>query len=179
MTSVEPICTDPVDAIVTAFTTALREAFAPDSECPPVGGGTADVRLFAGDAIPLAAWNAHNDGDDCDHPFLWVRLMRRYRTNAFPSPGIANQNCDWPRVVAVEIGVGRCAVVDLEPSWEDYEREAHTSIDDGWRIELALCRAKSIILNGNIGAAFGTDTINPYGPEGGVVAMTGIGYVQF
>ncbi|UJE15675.1 hypothetical protein SEA_LIGMA_20 [Gordonia phage Ligma] len=180
MTSVEPMCSDPTDAVIAAFTTAMREAFAPDSECPPIGGGTTDVRLFAGDGIPLAAWNAHADGEGCDHPFLWVRLTRRYRTQQFPTPVIDTSPCTYPRVVAVEVGVGRCAVVDLQPSWEDYDREAQTSIDDGWRIELALCRARALLTKGSppISSAFATDAITPYGPEGGVVAMTGIGYVQ-
>ncbi|WAB09525.1 hypothetical protein SEA_WOOPER_22 [Gordonia phage Wooper] len=179
MTSAQPVCTDTADPIVNAFIRAMREAFDDTSECPPIGGGSTTVRLFAGDAIPLAAWNAHSADVECDHPFLWVRLMRRYRTNAFPTPTIASANCDMPRVLAVEVGVGRCAVVDLEPSWEDYAREAEISIDDGWRIELALCRAKAFVLNEHLGSAFGTDIINPYGPEGGVIAMTGIGYVQF
>ncbi|WAB09198.1 hypothetical protein SEA_LITTLEMUNCHKIN_22 [Gordonia phage LittleMunchkin] len=180
MTSAEPMCSDPVDQIVAAFTTAMREAFEPDSDCPPVGGGGTDVRLFAGDGIPLAAWNAHADGDDCKSPFLWVRVTRRYRTQQFPTPIIDTSPCTFPRAVAIEIGVGRCAVVEREPSWEDYEQEAQTSIDDGWRIELALCRARTLLTQSPpIASAFGSDAIAPYGPEGGVVAMTGIAYVQF
>lgn len=180
MTSVEPVCADPVEVVIAAFSQAMAEAFDPASDCPPIGGGTTDVRLFAGDGIPLAAWNAHAEGDDCDHPFLWVRLTRRYRTQNFPAPVIDTSPCKLPRVVAVEVGVGRCAVVDLQPSWEDYDREAQTSIDDGWRIELAMCRARALLTKASppVASAFGTDAITPYGPEGGVVAMTGIGYVQ-
>ncbi|URM86120.1 hypothetical protein SEA_BIGGITYBASS_20 [Gordonia phage BiggityBass] len=180
MTTAEPMCADPVDAVIAAFTRALRDAFQPDSECPPMGGGSTDVRLFAGDGIPLAAWNAHADGDDCASPFLWVRLIRRYRTQQFPTPVIDTSPCTAPRAVAVEVGVGRCAVVDRSPSWEDYDREAQTSIDDGWRIELTLCRARTLItqVRPPLASAYGSDVIVPYGPEGGVVAMTGIAYVQ-
>lgn len=182
MTTAEPIHADPLDDIVAAFTQAMREAFNPDDAVqPPLGGGSTEVHLFAGDGIPLATWNAHAEGDGCDNPFLWVRVMRRYRTVQFPTPVIDITACETPRAVAIEIGVGRCAVVDLEPTWEDYDREALISLDDGWRIELALCRARDLVTRGNpqLGQAFGTDVITPYGPEGGVVAMTGIGYVQF
>ncbi|QNL30147.1 hypothetical protein SEA_MARIOKART_20 [Gordonia phage Mariokart] len=180
MTSTEPLCGDATSEVIAAFTQAMREAFDPDSDCPPFGGGSTNVHLFAGDGIPLAAWNSHADGDDCEHPFLWVRLVRRYRSKAFPAPTIDPGPCRLPVVLAVEIGVGRCAVVDLSPSWEDYTREAETSIDDGWRLDRAMCRAAALITRSRppVGSGFATDAITPYGPEGGVVAMTGIAYVQ-
>lgn len=180
MSTAEPILVDPADAVVNAIMRAMAAVFDPTSPQPPIGGGSTDVRLFAGDGIPLAAWNAHADGEGCDNPFLWVRLVRRYRSQAFPAPVIDANPCKLPRVVAVEVGVGRCAVVETSPSWEDYEHEAQVSIDDGWRIELALCHASALItkVSPPLGTAFATDTITPYGPEGGVVAMTGIAYVQ-
>lgn len=167
-----------VDCILNELVSALKEAFDPNSGNPPLGGGTTDVRLFAGDGIPLAAWDAHAEGEGCDHPFLWVRLIRRYRTRDFPAPYVGPAPCGSPSAIAVEIGVGRCAVVEAEPSWEDYANEAEISIDDSWRIDLALCRAMSKVEHKECGLSTAIDVVVPYGPEGGVIAWIGTAYVQ-
>jgi len=171
----EPIA-DPSTEIVAAHIQAMAEAFDPDSENPPVVG-TTTVRFFGGDGIPMAAWEAHASGVGCAEPFLWVRLVRRYRSEEFPAPAIDLNACGLPRVMEFEVGVGRCAVVDLEPSWEDYAAEAAISLDDSWRVELALCRIGALVRR--MGYTAGTGEISPYGPEGGVVAWTGVSYVQF
>lgn len=175
MTSAEPTCVDPASAVITVFIDLMRKVFGPDSSCPPDEPGV-DVRFFAGDGAPLAAWDAHSSGGNCSAPFLWVRLMRRYRTAAFPAQTTEVNPCGLGRVAVVEVGVGRCAVVDLEPSWADYAREAEMSLDDSWRIETVLCAAAKRL--NNDGHRVGTDTIAPYGPEGGVVAWTGMAYVE-
>lgn len=169
--------TDPVDPVIDHVTAALAEAFDPDSVHPPIGGGSTDVRLLAGDAIPLAMWNAHADGG-CGEPFLWVRLARRYRSREFPDTAIAATPCGAPRAVQVEIGVGRCAVLDPEPSWEQYAAEAEVSLDDSWRVELALCRAAALITGDHTGGSAAIDDVIPFGPEGGVLAWSGNLYVQ-
>ena len=64
----------------------------------------------------------------------------------------------------------------MNPSWEDYATEAEISLDDSWRIELALCRAAALIRG--IGYSAGIGEVSPYGPEGGVVAWMGEAYVQ-
>ena len=171
-------CTDPASEIVTAYMGALADLFNPATDCPPIGGGGTTVRFFGGDAIPMAAWEAHTSGgEDCDIPFLWVRVIRRFRTSMFPSPDVSIESCALPRVIALEIGVGRCAVIDAEPSWSDYTREAEISLDDSWRIELALCRASSAVRS--LGYSAGSGEVAPYGPDGGVVAWMGEAYVQF
>lgn len=167
-------CADAASDIINVFIRALAEAFDPDSDCPPDGGGSNTVRFFAGEGAPLAAWNSHATGDGCEHPFLWVRAIRRYRSKVFPTPTVEHNPCRLPRVIAVEIGVARCAVVELEPDWDDYAREAEISLDDSYRIELALCRAATLL--GRAGVMVATDTIAAFGPEGGVVAWTGIAY---
>lgn len=174
----QPVCVDPADAIVNAYLTAMREVFSPTSECPPVGGGGTEVRFFGGDAIPMAAWNAHTSGgDDCSAPFLWVRVIRRYRSSIFPEQDVSIQSCSLPRVLALEVGVGRCAVIDIEPSWDEYAAEAEVSLDDSWRIELTLCRAAAYVRE--LGYQAGSGEVAPYGPDGGVVAWTGEAYAQF
>lgn len=168
---------DPATEIVTAYLQAMAEAFDPASPQPP-SSGTRTVRFFGGDAIPMAAWNAHSGGgEECAEPFLWVRLVRRFRTDMFPSPALDTTACGLPRVMQFEVGVGRCAVTEIEPSWSDYALEAAVSLDDSWRIELALCRAGRLLRQYGYPTAVGE--ILPYGPEGGVVAWTGESYVQF
>ena len=169
---------DPAGEIVTAYTQALAEAFDPASVNPPIGGGGTEVRFFGGDAIPMAAWDAHtNGGEDCDTPFLWVRVIRRYRSSVFPTQDVSVDSCGLPRVIALEVGVGRCATVEVNPSWQEYAVEAEISLDDSWRIELALCRAAALVRG--LGYSAGSGEVAPYGPDGGVVAWTGEAYVQF
>ena len=171
-------CVDPASVIVDAFTSSLAEVFDPESDCPPSSGGSVDVRFFGGDAIPMAAWDAHtNGGNQCDIPFLWVRVVRRYRSSSFPVQDVSIDSCGLPRVLVIEIGVGRCATVEVNPSWEEYAVEAEISLDDSWRIELALCRAAGKVRG--LGYSAGTGEVSPYGPDGGVVAWMGEAYVQF
>lgn len=178
MTTPVPVCTDDASAIVDAYVRAMKLVFSPTSECPPVGGGSTDVRFFAGMAPPTDAWDAHSDGGEgCDNPFLWVRIMRRYRSLNFPTPTASVEACSAPRVLAIEIGVGRCAVTDAEPEWTQYAHEAEVSLDDSWRIEKALCVAAGILRGDN--RPVGIDTIEPYGPEGGIIGWTGAAYIQF
>lgn len=156
----------------------MRAAFTDESASPPLGGGSDTVRLFAGDMLPIAAWNSHSDDLGCDHPFLWVRLARRFRTDPFPAPTLDSAPCGLPVGIVIEVGVARCAVVDMEPSWDDYAREAEVSVDDSWRVELALCRAAKTIVSDGCGINTAADIIFPIGPEGGVIAWAGNLHVQ-
>jgi hypothetical protein len=167
---------DPVVEVVAVVMGTLRDAFKPDSSFPPENG-TDIVRFFAGEGPATAAWDAHTNDTGCDVPFLWVRVMRRYRTEQLPAPAVRDNPCGLPRAVAIEVGVGRCAVIEQEPDWGDYEAEASVSLDDSWRIELALCAAAKRLRADNYIVA--ADEISPYGPEGGIIAWTGIVYVQF
>jgi len=173
-------CVDPADAIVLAHMQALREAFDPESNCPPSGGGGTTVRFFAGDAIPMAAWEVHSVGRSTSkviEPFLWVRVMRRFRSTEFPDAAVDIRPCSGMRVIELEMGVARCAVAEAEPRWDDYANEAAVSLDDSWRIELAQCRVSSLLRDA--GNMTGLMDVQPYGPEGGLVAWTGGTVVQF
>jgi hypothetical protein len=173
----EPLeCVDTASEVINAFIVAMREAFDPESVCPPDGGGSTDVRFFAGDAAPAAAWDAHADGAGCSQPFLWVRVVQRYRSKEFPAPMVVT-DCDLPRVMEVEVGVARCAVTDEQPTWEQYTDEANVSLDDSWRIEKALCRVRGLLNKNDY--RVGAGSITPYGPEGGLIAWSGVAFVQF
>lgn len=170
---------DPVECVIDGMQHSLRLAFSNDSSQPPVGLGTDTVRFVAGDALPMAMWDAHTDsGQDCDRPLVWVRLSRRYRTQAFPAQVVSSDSCSKPVVAVVEAGIARCAVTDVEPSWEQYEREAEVSLDDSWRLERALCHAAESLRSSGCATNAGVDNLVPYGPEGGVIAWMGELYVQ-
>ena len=167
---------DPAVAAIGVVMGALADAFDPASDFPPENGST-DVHFFAGEGPAEAAWNAHTDELGCDAPFLWVRVGRRFRTKNLPAVAIDNTGCQLPRAMDVEVGVVRCAVPDVDPTWDQYEAEAETSLDDSWRIELALCAAAGRLRAQGYLCAPGT--INAGGPEGGVIGWKALLYVQF
>ncbi|WP_182349317.1 hypothetical protein [Tomitella gaofuii] len=171
---------DPAQCIVNHTITAMREAFTPGSSQPPIGGGSDAVRLLAGDTLPLAVWNAHNDSPGCDEPFLWVRLARRFRTRKFPAVTVEPDPCGLPKAIEVEVGVGRCAYIDPDGAtdWDALAREAEISLDDSWRIELALCRAIALTTGDQCATATASADIVPFGPEGGILAWSGTLYAQ-
>jgi hypothetical protein len=167
-----------VECILNAAICAMREAFSATSTYPPIGGGTNDVRLVAGDGAAMAAVDVHINECECGkEPFLWVRLVRRYRSRVFPQPFVGADGCGTPVVVAVEVGVVRCAILNPNgPTWKELADEAEISLDDSGRIELALCRAATIMREKNCSDLQGFDSIVPTGPEGGVVGWIGTMY---
>ncbi|AKF14284.1 hypothetical protein SEA_VINCENZO_22 [Mycobacterium phage Vincenzo] len=172
-----PCRTDPAMEVIGGVTTALAEFFRADQVCPPMVGATANIRFFAGDGAPLAAWDSHAS-QGCNEPFVWVRAMRRYQSQTFPNPTVAT-NCKLLRVLPVEVGVAWCAVVDQEPKWSDYAHEAAVSMDTAWRLETALCAAATTLRNDDSERLVGTDIVNPYGPEGGVIAWIATLYASY
>lgn len=164
---------DPANCVINTVAAAMRAAFDPESEPPPMGGGSTTVRLFAGEGLPIQAWDFHRE-DGCDEPFIWVRLMRRYRSDNFPAQYVGGDPCPKPVVVAIEVGVARCAAIaDGECDWNCYENEAEIELDDSWRIERALCYAATQLRRSNCALQVGLDALTPYGPDGGVIAWTG------
>lgn len=171
MTAPDP-CTDPVSAFIDAATNSLRAVFTPESICPPLGGGSDIVRFFAGEAAPLAAFQSFG----CSEPFLWVRLVNRFRSKDFPTP-LTSASCSSRPVAAIEIGAARCAPIDRRIDFDKLATQAETSLDDSWRIERALCLIAGEVKNTALNV--GSDTVDPYGPDGGVTAWTGVSYIQY
>lgn len=176
------LCEDPAGLVVDAFITALRQGFDPASACPPVGGGSVVVRFIAGDgALPLF----EPSGKGCREPFLWVRAAHRYRStqDRFPSAALGSPSscadAAMVRVLAIEIGVGRCTSigVDRTPQWDKIDREAEVSLDDSWRLEKVQCAVGGRLRRDRKLCAH--DTVAPAGPDGGLIAWTGMSYVQF
>lgn len=169
---------DPASDVVNAVIRAMKKVFNPnDSVFPPLGGGSETVRFLSGSVIALALWDAHAQGSNCAEPFLWVRLVRSFRTKIFPAPVVDQDNCGLPEVLQIEMGVGRCSSLgfsDGTVDWEAQRIEAEVSLDDRRRISLAQCLSKKLIGDRAVGA----DTLIPNGPDGGVVAWAGTIYVQ-
>lgn len=153
---------------------ALRDVFDPAGPEPPEQGSTV-VHFFAGEGPVTADYLPQSPG--CDEPFLWVRAARRYRTRGIPEIAVEQQPCALPFAIAIEIGVGRCSVTELEPTWEEYDAEGAVSLDDSWRIESALCVAARRLTDADYAAV--TEEVLPAGPEGGVIAWAGMIHIQF
>lgn len=176
---------DPASDVVNAFIAAMKAAFNPaDSVQAPLGGGSTEVRFFASDGgLPTSVWDPETGLNiGCKAPFLWVRVDRRFRSRRqeFPAVYVGDKDCkasDVVRGVAVEVGVARCSDMSAKPKWSVLEREAEISLDDSWRVELALCMAATVLSKADHAVA--TDTIAPLGPEGGLIAWTGMAYVSF
>lgn len=166
-----------VECIINAAIFAMREAFDPNSSMPPLGGGGGDVRVFAGSGAPMDAVDMHVSDCGCDKPFLWVRLVRRYKTKTFPQPYVGALECDVMNAVAIEVGVARCAALSAEaPDWKTLAEEAEISLDDSGRIELALCRAADLMKTRECSDIQAVDAVVPYGPEGGIISWVGTMY---
>lgn len=178
MTATNPQCEDQASEAITVVMNVVRLVFDPDAECPPIGGGSKDVRFFTWAGAPLAAWDAHTvNGENCAQPFLWVRLDMRYRTLSFPEETPNVGNCSGQPVIVLEIGVGRCSTMEAETDWATIAREAEVSLDDSWRIEKIMCAATNRLVDK--GFQVSAESIIPYGPEGGVSAWSGMIRVGF
>ena len=162
-------CVDPALDVIGAVTVALWDEFNPAGPCPTDSKVPPTVRFFAADGAPLEAWSAHSQSAGCDEPFLWVRVVRRYRSERFPEPTVVIDQCKTMRVLALEVGIARCALMDAAPSWEDYDAEARLSLDDSRRIEKALCAVVEAL---KLDHRAGYDSILPFGPEGDALGWT-------
>lgn len=173
---------DPLSCAVNHVIAALKVAFAPDSIDPPMGGGTADVRFFHADVLPLAWFNAHMSGWECENaePFIWVRVVSRYASSNFPTPD-TSPSCKQ-RAAEIEVGIARCAYVGNgdDVDFEALLTDANVSLDDSRRIEKALCLASAKITapENGCGNNTATDILQPWGPEGGAFAWVTSLYVQ-
>lgn len=170
---------DPASDIITKTIAALRDMFDPGLECPPIGGGweTGDsagaVMFVPGEGPgwdPIATQSA--DGG-CDTPFLWVRLVTRFRTVSFPEHTPMTPPCGGVQCIVLELGVGRCVDMSPEADWATAATEAEIAVDDSWRLDRAMCLAAGRIKNG----IFAFDPVNPLGPEGGGLILSTALYV--
>lgn len=168
---------DPAQCALHDVVCALMDVFGPEVSVVPMGGACSEVHVFAGDALPIAAWNTYVD-DGCTSGFLWVRLVRRYRTQNFPAPAVVDNTCGLSEVLTVEMGIARCALMDEAPTPQQYDEEAAISLDDSWRLSLAQCRAAALLKESECGLSTALDIVSPFGPEGGVIAWVATIHIQ-
>lgn len=165
-------CSDPAARLVDVFCVVMGEAFGADAVCPPVSP-VSRVWLMAGDGSGLPV-------TDCE-PVAWVRISHRYRSliDQFPAgfqgAGACGLSTTIP-VLAVEVGIARCTSMEVNPDWAVLRDEAVTGLDDSWRLAQVLCGASKRLRSDHLLVA--TDTIAPSGPSGGMIAWTGMAYVQ-
>lgn len=174
-----PECSNPADDVITDVMVTLRQGFDPDSLCPPVGGGSTDVKFFVGAGAPLSAFDANIDGNggECPEPFLWVRLDSRFNTQSFPNEALCPDPCNQIEVIVLELGAARCTQLTAEVDWAVLKKEAEISLDDSWRLNRILRAASGRVQKMGYQAA--TDSLVVYGPEGGVTAWSGMLYIGF
>ena len=174
-------CVDPVSEIVTVVKAKLAGMFDAGQDCPPLGSGTnTRVRFLAHDAEGFP-W----DPKTCkESPFLWVRVGSRFLSTraSFPAAFVRDIDrcCADPgivRVVPVEVGVARGVSVKEPPPLDVIESESQVALDDSWRIEGVLTSVAKELRSEE--RAVATDTVAAVGPAGGVLAWTGVVYVQF
>lgn len=153
----------------------LTEWFRPDQEVPPLGGGTENVWVLAGETVVPPPWLVGGDEDEpgCDGcgPYLWVRLARSWRTgtatrgqaSTFPDEA-ASAGCGSRRAITIEVGIARCHPLDgeLEELW----REATIQWDDSWRIDNALCNALAAAEKVRAATETTIGAGEPFGPQG-------------
>ena len=174
---------DPARAILDEFVTAMGAAFNPnDAVATPKGGGTSNVRVFAGEGELPASLIVNTGSGECVEPLVWVRLAQRYlaRDTGFPDAFTGRLGCgeaDVHPALAVEVGVGRCSTMEDDPAWDTLADEADISLDDSYRLMLGVELAR-VRLQG-WARAFAADTVAPFGPHGGVIAWTGMAYVSY
>lgn len=174
---------DAAEAVICALIDAMRAKFNPAAPTPPRGGGSLHVRFLAGDAVPLGAWDAHAEGCGCGEPFLWVRLIQRYRTtvNNFPAPFIGAGNCTTLRALEIEVGVARCAILTENgeaAEFTELDEEAMTQLDDSRRLDAAMCAAMKCATSSDAALRTAVGPVVPWGPQGGVVAQVGTVWAQ-
>lgn len=166
---------DPLSVAITDLMRIVRGIYDPDTTYPPIGGGTKTVHFVSGEGPawdPMASRIGEVEGDACS-PFVWVRLVSRYRTTTFPEAE-TTVNCGGIPVVALEVGVGRCVNIDAEVDWGVIATEAEWGFDDAFRLDRIGCVMKGEYQNR---AQIAVDPILPEGPEGGGVVWSTTIYV--
>lgn len=167
---------DPTQEFVDELIKVIQTVYSPDSPYPPPGGGSTTVHLVTGEGPewdPMAGRFGEQGGQACEDPFIWVRLVTRYRSANFPEATVA-PGCPGIPVIVMEIGVGRCINIDPEPDWSVISREAEWGLDDAFRLDKIAC-----VLSGYLGtrALVAADPATPEGPEGGGIVWSTTVYI--
>lgn len=165
---------DFIPALTEVIAGQLRVVFDPLGPNPPLCKGTCvpPIRRLAGDSIALdSLFDSDGVCGGCGSAFLWIRIVRRFHTIAFPQE-TQDSKCSSTLAVIVEAGIARCVDVGSAqepPKPENQEQEFLCLSDDAFRIDKALCRAASIAERDGITLAHVLGGGEGQGPQGGAV----------
>jgi hypothetical protein len=177
MTAAIDLGQDPSFAIITDTLAVVRAVMRPDSDYPPVGGGTTQVQLVTGEGPawdPLAGrYGEEGDDAQCPNPFVWVRLVSRYRSTNFPEATVI-AGCGGVAVLALEIGIGRCVSIEADVDWTVIANEAEWGLDDAFRLDKIACVLVGYLKDR---AMVAYEPAVPEGPEGGGIVWSITVYV--
>lgn len=167
---------DPAFEMVTKLMHVTRQIMRPDSDYPPIGGGTTKVHLVTGEGPawdPLLGRVGDEDETQCTDPFVWVRQVTRYRSRAFPSADVI-EGCGGIPVIVMEVGIGRCVSIEAEVDWEVIAQEAEWGLDDAFRLEAIACALKGELADR---AMIANEPAVPEGPEGGGIVWSNVIFI--
>ncbi|RJO72972.1 hypothetical protein D5S18_22105 [Nocardia panacis] len=167
---------DPAATIIGLAVTRLRQVFSPDASVPPLGGGTDRVWIVAGAEVVPPPWVGTDSGSctGCG-PYIWVRLVRRWRTEEFPTESVSAW-CAAQAAVTIEAGIARCHALDASAA--ELEEIAAVQWDDSWRIDRALCAATADAKAAGVASDTALGAGEPFGPDGLVIAWTQLAHAQ-
>lgn len=106
----------------------------------------------------------------------WVNVLRVARTtvDAFPGENPLASNCGSARAIGIQFGVARCATMPDDagnpPSPDALGHEGLVSVDDGARLDNAMCRLARRLEEDDIIDAYAIQAGEPVGPLGGVLS---------
>ena len=158
---------DTAVTIIGLAVTRLEQVFSPTASTPPLGGGTDRVWIVAGEVVVPPPWvGTDSDCDGCG-PYVWIRLVRRWRTEVFPNEAVSAQ-CGAQKAITIEAGIARCHPIDADA--DELEQIAAVQWDDSWRIDRALCVAMEDARREGIATDTQLGPGEPIGPDGLVIA---------
>lgn len=166
---------DTAVTIIGLAVTRLGQVFSPTASTPPLGGGTDRVWIVAGEEVVPPPWvGTESDCDGCG-PYLWVRLVRRWRTTEFPNETVSAQ-CGVQKAITIEAGIARCHPLDADA--DELEKISAVQWDDSWRIDRALCFAMGDARREGVATDTALGAGEPFGPSGLVLAWTQLAHAE-
>lgn len=153
-------------AVVGCVIEGLRRYF---HDQTPLGGKLGHPQHRGGVNIPIDGLT----GEDCTG-LVWANVLRRWSTVEFPAEVDVPRPCGAPRAIRIQVGAARCAVgLDdhgFAPTPDALEREALIVLDDGNRLENAVCFASALAEDRDLTSDVVVGAWEPVGPEGGIIA---------
>lgn len=140
----------------------------------PLGGRLRPEKVIHRGGVDVAL-DGFGPGGDCSAE-AWVNVLRIARTtaDAFPGDNPQMSNCGGGRSIAIQFGIARCAVMPDDagnpPTPAELGREGLVSIDDGARLDNAMCRLVKRLEREEVIDGYAINAGEPVGPMGGIIS---------